>query len=645
MNFKFKHLTVQNVCGLKEFDTDFFERTIIKGANATGKSTLLNAMYWLLTDKMADGTSADVKPRNEDGEEIHNLITMAILTMDADGKEIRAKKTLTENWVKNRSTSENVFKGNENSYEINEIPKKKADFEDYLKEYIDLSLLSLSMNPRVFLNLASKERRQVLFDRFAEDSDETVIATDERFEIIRDELKDGTIDELLIRSRKAVADYKKQLEAIPDELKGYDDAIADAKAHIVELNDTEKESLNSELATLNGELSDLDSVKDTINEVSERISKAKIRLSEIETNARISQQKAEADLSLRKQNITNNLAMYSNQLKTMQDTIVKSQGMIETHNMAIADYERGIKTEQDKAFDENSLSCPTCGRKYPDGKQEKIREHFEKEKSDKIESLENLMKGTKELIVVSENTISKTNEDIQKVQAGIDELQAELAKVDSEQITPADCTQDAEYIATQADIAKWQVEVEKLKASDNGVRRIEINNRISAIKLELGREQTNDNYRALLADLENKKQIAQTERTLELSQRIADQEKMIDLLNDYQRAKIGIVTESINKYFKIIKWRFFRQQINGGWAECCEALVNGISLDRTLNHGDKLLAQLDLCSAFQRKAGITVPLVLDDTESIDSWRIPETDGQLIVIRRTDDKSLIVERLQ
>lgn len=631
MNITFKHLTVQNVCGIKEFDTDFYERTIVKGQNATGKSTLVNAFYWVLTDKMADGNSADVKPRDKDGEEIHNLITMVTLTMIIDGKEVRAKKTLTENWVKNKTTQDSVYKGNENTYEINEIPKKKSDFEDYLQQYIDLNTLSFCMNPRVFLNMATKDRRATLFS-LIDNSDEMVIATDSRFKEIENDLQDGTVEELIARSKKAITEDKKKLEDIPVR-------IDEASRSIVVLTEEEREELNGELQMQESELERLDTLKGTIDEIHSRASKAKIRLEEIITSDRINRQKEEADLSLRQQTLTTNITTFNNSLKTASNTVVTAQAQIETHNLAIADYEKGIEAEKNKEFDESKLSCPTCGRKYPDGKQEQIREHFEKEKASKIESLESLIKSTKELIEIEEEKITRANEDIQRTQADLDLLNKELVEVTEKMANreePKAPTDNAEYLAVSAELAKWQAEAEQYEADNDPSERMKVANRIAEIKLSLGRENTNKAYEDRVKEL--------NEEQLNLSQKIADQERMLDLLTDFQRAKIDLVTDSINKYFNIIKWRFFRQQINGGWAECCEALVDGISLDKTLNHGHKLLAQLDLCQAFQKKAGITVPLVLDDTESIDEWRIPQTDGQLIVLRRTDDKTLTVESL-
>lgn len=626
MNITFTHLTMQNFCGVKELDIDFYDRTIIKGQNKSGKTTVKNAIYWVLFNRLADGSSPDnIRPHDENGVDVDMIDISVTLTMDADGKEIAVKKTQKQNWVTDRTTQEQKFKGNVNEYEINGIPKKEKDFADYMTQFIAPDLFALCTNPQVFLRLDNKKRRALLFDMI-DGADTEVVDSDPKFAELKNNLMDGTVEELIARSKKAISSYKDKLVEIPAR-------IDELNMQIKVLTDDEREELNGELQMQEDELARLNTIKDTLNEIAERASKARIRLNEIETSIRLENQKAEADRNMRQQTLTNNLTMYNNHLKTLQDTIAKSQGMIETHNMAIADYERGIKTEQDKAFDENNLSCPTCGRKYPDGKQEKIREHFEKEKMDKISSLESLIASTKELIGIEEDKIVKANEDIERIQADISELTDELSKA-NEEISPKSVTDNAEYLSIMAEMAKWQAEEEQIKSAHDPDLLIKVTNRIAEIKLALGREQTNDAYQKRIDELQAEQ--------IKTSQKIADEERKVDLLQAYQIAKVNLLTERINAFFSVIKWQMFKAQINGGFAEVCTPLVNGTSYDGLLNHGDKILAEIDLCQAFQKANNIVCPILIDDTESLDEWRVPNLDNQLICIRRTDDKTLSIE---
>ena len=117
---------------------------------------------------------------------------------------------------------------------------------------------------------------------------------------------------------------------------------------------------------------------------------------------------------------------------------------------------------------------------------------------------------------------------------------------------------------------------------------------------------------------------------------------MIALLEDYSKAKIALLEDSVNQYFSLIKWRFFSELINGGYTEVCKLLVSGIDYEVSLNKSDKILCQVDLVNGFMKANGVSLPVMFDDAESIDSDRLPEIDGQMIVFRRDDCKLTVKE---
>ena len=58
----------------------------------------------------------------------------------------------------------------------------------------------------------------------------------------------------------------------------------------------------------------------------------------------------------------------------------------------------------------------------------------------------------------------------------------------------------------------------------------------------------------------------------------------------------------------------------------------------------EVLTEIDICRAFQKKCGVELPIMTDDTESLDPWKIPDVDSQLIMFRRSDDKELKVREM-
>lgn len=628
MNIEYKRLVLQNFRGVKSIDVDLYHRTVIQGANAVGKTTISDAFFWVLIDKNADGTQSDVKPRDKDGEEIHGLETMATLTVAFDDREVELKKVLTENWVKNRSTSENVYKGNVTDYFISDIPKKKSDYEDFIQQYIGISSLALCSNPQVFLNMSSKERRPALFDTFSEDSDKAVIDADDRFKEIEKELEVGTIEELIVRSRKAISTLKEKADEVPTR-------IDEINQHIVELSDDEMKILNNTIELEESRLIQIEENSKRRADLAQRISNNEIALKKLESEKVIAQQKAEANANIQKSKLEQEIAIANGKIGQTMKEIENARARQADMETLIKKYSEDAETVKAETFDGTNLKCPVCGRKYTESKIESLKKTWQDSQDKKIEQLQHLADDTALRHNEIEDDIARFNEDIVRLQADITQKQNEVAFV-SNMPAPVEVEDHSEEIANlKASIESDKAELDKM-AIESGADKQESLNKIADCKAKLKALDTNEAFRARIKELNTE--------LLKISQRIANEERMLDLLTDFQRAKIKLIEDSINSYFKIIKWRFFRQQINGSYTECCEGLVDGISMDKTLNHGHRLLAQLDLCEAFQKKLGVTVPLILDDCESIDEWRIPQTDEQLICIRRTDDKSLVIQAL-
>jgi hypothetical protein len=81
----------------------------------------------------------------------------------------------------------------------------------------------------------------------------------------------------------------------------------------------------------------------------------------------------------------------------------------------------------------------------------------------------------------------------------------------------------------------------------------------------------------------------------------------------------------------------FKQLINGGEEECCEALVNGVPY-ADVNTAGKINAGLDIINALSKYFGVNAPITIDNRESC--TEIIDTDSQIInLIVSPSDKNL------
>lgn len=127
----------------------------------------------------------------------------------------------------------------------------------------------------------------------------------------------------------------------------------------------------------------------------------------------------------------------------------------------------------------------------------------------------------------------------------------------------------------------------------------------------------------------------------EIGQKVADQEQMLYLLEEFIRFKLDKISESINSHFKTVNFKLFEMQLNGGMKDCCECTVNGVPYS-TLNSGHRIVAGLDIIRSLSELYGVSVPIFVDNAESLNEFNVPDMDAQLILLSVSEDKQLKVE---
>ena len=89
MNIVLKALSIENFKGIKSFAVGFGKKTEIKGENASGKTTIFDAVTWLLFNKNSLGVEKfDVRPLDENGKPVDFVeIYVKADFVDADTNE------------------------------------------------------------------------------------------------------------------------------------------------------------------------------------------------------------------------------------------------------------------------------------------------------------------------------------------------------------------------------------------------------------------------------------------------------------------------------------------------------------------------------------------------------------------------------
>ena len=217
-------------------------------------------------------------------------------------------------------------------------------------------------------------------------------------------------------------------------------------------------------------------------------------------------------------------------------------------------------------------------------------------------------------------------------------IKNECIKKLSELPEEADLSTNEDYKALMKKNTDLQSQIDSARANSIDTSELES----KKLELEAALEDAKTIIAQATKNVEIDERIAelQTEQK-EIGQKVADQEQMLYLLESFIRYKLDKVSDSINSHFKTVNFKLFEMQLNGGMKDCCECTVNGVPYS-TLNSGHRIVAGLDIIRSLSELYGVSVPIFVDNAESLNEFNVPDMDAQLILLSVSEDKQLKVE---
>lgn len=667
MKVEVKKISLENYKKFPSKSVDLFPRTEISGRNREGKSTLQDAYLDVLTGKMANGTEPASIRRKENGVEVPKVDVIRELTLVVNGKEKVIRKITKQKWRKPRGQSEEVFDGNETSYEIDGFPAKSKDYIEFIQSIAEPSTLLMCSNPKTFLDILQKstsEARKKLGEMAGFDVNKFIL-DNPQYVSLSEITKGNSIENTLKKLRKDLRDQKKRCDEKDTEIK-YETNRS------VEAEDTS--SLESKKQELNAELSKLEEQERILEDSAKGYDSLSYEIRGLKSSRDGLVSKANEWLRARQKFISDTVSELRLK-KSEKESSIRIIGMeLDNHireaqqakadlDRARQDYPRikemewddsGLKAIEAETFNDSDTICPTCGQELPEEQVSELRASFEEKKKFRIENeltkkqnwesaKQNQLKGTCDLGNSAAAKLKKTNEEINKLQSEIgaaqDEVDELTKQIEEEQSKftelpeSVDMTNDEEYLAVTVRIAELE---EKLKSFDDVPgKKQELRMQISNVMKQISNVDA-DIKIAQAAVTEKEKRVAELNEELKsLGQVQADIEKNIDTVLNFSIQKNKALAEKINPFFHHFQFSFLDYTIEGNPVETCKMICNGIDYNSGLNHSDKILCEVDLLNGLQEMNGLNLPIWIDDSESIDKSRIPVLDRQMIILRVTD----------
>ena len=653
MQVKLKTLHLTDFKGVRDAAYTFGDVTRILAMNGAGKTTIATAWFWLLTDRdYSLRSNPNIKPLD-----VEECLPQVKATLDIDGIEtiITKQQKSTTGKPDGRGVVKITLS---NTYEINHVPKTERDFKAVLEEKgLKFDLFLALSHPNVFTGQKASEMRKILFQMVVDKTDLDIASVDESTKDVAVLLKSYKYGEIEAMNKASRKKADEQVRAIPNQIIGLEKAKVDIDTAELELQEN---ALKCHITEKEQQLADNQNIIDEYHRATDGIMDLKFKMGDVE-------RKVAEELNAKKKAIQDRAdqAMQEFSHATRQQSIVELDINRLQDNIQRDNTGRKLLGEEYKevtgsafdvskwVFDENSTICQMCGREYDSSKVDELKTVFEANKAKAMADFETAKKQKMKQLITTGNELKEKvagfTKDLESANAKLDKikkqkmtanrLQSRAMEEKAALPDQADISDNQEYEAMRLQVSNMEKSLDSMNsgASYRSVLKEEIaelRQQLSEVSARIAKASNNIHIDEQIAELREK------QRDYEQSK--ADAEKLLYQLSLVSKRKNEMLVEEINSNFEIVKWKLFDYQKNGEYKEVCVPQTDGKDFGDSTNTGREIIAKLDICNSLQKFFGMSVPVILDNAESINDVHIPDVDCQLITMKVTDDTVLRVE---
>lgn len=639
-DIKIKKLALENFKCHKSLTLELDGRNAsVYGDNAAGKTSIYDALTWLLFGKDSKGNgekNIEIKPLDANGEIRDHLAETAVeAVLLVDGEEITLRRTLKEIWTTKRGHSEQTYDGNTSEYFIDGVPVKKYTFSDKVNELVSEDTFRMLTSVSHFADgITWQDRRAVLFKVAAVAPDEVIMVTDARFMPLA-----------MSMGKLSVEDYKKKLTAekrglvtdkteIPARISECQKTIEDVQGLDFGKAQVELANLTAKRERLEAELLSIE--HDTaIDKKRMEIREAQLELSALDNENkayRASQIAGAPDIA----GLRNNLSRLQSQRKAKELSISAEKSYVESLDREISEArERWIAVNGESFI---ASACPTCGQALPAQKLKEATDKFEAQKAKRLREIEQTANASKGAKAAAEARVETATQELAVIDSEIIKATDAIAAAESNVIPVVDMQGYAERkAAVEARAKSLEGELADMAQSTAGIKS-ELQSRIREVIAEAEKQRIILSNKMLL-EYSTSRIAELQESARKAAAALEAVDNMLYLIEEYTRYKTQYVEDSINSMFRVAKFRLFREQANGGVEDRCDVVYDGIPYIN-LNNGAKINVGIDIINTLSTAYGVSVPLFVDNAESV--TRLEHSNNQIIrLVVSEEDKELRV----
>lgn len=633
---KLTKLELLNFKGLKSFAINLNGDVVIRGDNATGKTTVFDSVCWLLFGKDSlDRADFEIKTL-DGGNPIHkvNHEVTGTFTLD-EGGTVELKRVYREKYSSPRG-GDITLTGHTTDYFVDGVPKKEKEYKEVVNTLIDESIFKLITNPLYFNETYSwQNRRKLLLEMCGDIDDAAVINSRDDLRRLAELLEGRTVDD----HRKVVAAKKtainKELDMIPIRI---DEAVRNKPETA-----SDKEKLIRDIETLSAGIDEVKKQKAIIkNGFSSTEKESKIR----DINRQLDAQKSKvlSDYHKQKQHLRGEYEASLTKLKMVEVDRDRCADRRDELNKDIEREFKRIATLQSEfdmfnAQQFNKESCPTCGQALPADKQAVLEAEFNTNKSKKLEEWKGLIESAVKL---------KGNyEEQQEIMVSkIDSLTAEASQYNDaynvkfkeyEAYSEPNLEDDPVYADLKAQLFLLEIDDEPGADTEELTK---LDEELSSMKSKKADLETELNKFKLIGDINH--------RILELEnqqQKLVAEKNALDeasfLMDEFIKAKVNTLEDVINSRFKLARFKMFNVMINGNIEECCETTYKGVPY-RSMNNAARINVGLDIINALTSYYKVNAPVFIDNAEAVTEFVSVNSQTIKLIVDESEPQLVVKE---
>lgn len=606
----------------------------IYGDNATGKTSVYDALTWLLFGKDSHGNgekNIEIKPLGKDGEvRDHNAVTAVEAVLLVNGEEVTLRRTYQEVWSTKRGRGEATYDGNTSEYYVDGVPCKKYAFAEAVDALVNEDTFRMLTSVSHFADgISWQARREVLFRVANVAGDREIMLGDEKFFPLIEGMGKLSLDDY---KKKLLSDKRSYVGAktdIPARISECQKTIEDVEAMDFDAARAKVEALTREKEGYEAELLSIE--RNTAAEGK----RMEIREAQLELAALDNENKAYRASQMAGAPDVRAMTLALGQMNARYDDIKRK---IRSDHAYIDSLNEDIASARSRWIAVNGESftggnCPTCGQTLPAAQLKAATDSFEAQKKKRLGEIEQTANANKAAKAAALDRITTAEAEI----AELDRLMEKQAKLimaaENSTVAVADIEGFAEKRAAILQrLDGLNGELADIM-TDTSSARSELTRQISEIKQEiaswnvyLGKESLLEYSRKRIEELQ--------EDARRAAEKLDELEAMLFLIDEYSRYKTQFVEDSINSMFRIARFRLFREQANGGVEDRCDVVLDGVPYIN-INNGAKINVGIDIINTLSEAYGVTVPLFVDNAESV--THLEKSTNQIIrlVVSETD----------